>query len=352
LDLNLAELRIGKTIVVGSSLNEIEKGEIPATMFIRQFWVAISLIGTFALVSCTSRTERIRAEIRSDVATELKSANTAFEAGQYVDAHGSYELAYKMGVLDEAQRREALDGLCLTENKIGPPQFPLQQQLESCAAAAVHSSSDVTAVLSDVEGRLDSQYSERIASLIAAKDAANAEEVVEQYRQLPHSDQSRIGLWQTQIDNILETTRIERNFDAAIHSCDSVSTGTRTKLELEGAGLDPKELKLDDPSFVRDTAAGVLGCYDPNPELKAIRDANDAALSARGVVDVCDQPVYFDCLFEYLQRAGLRKDQIYALGFCTDAKIGRGSLSIDQCVKDEASTHSRRRREILWLNSH
>ncbi len=99
----------------------------------------------------------------------------------------------------EAEKREALDGLCLTENKIGPPQYSLQQQLGSCAAAAAQPSSAVTAVLSDVEQRLGSQYSARIASSIAAKDADNAEEVVEQYRQLSHPDQAQIRLWQTQI---------------------------------------------------------------------------------------------------------------------------------------------------------
>ncbi len=158
----------------------------------------------------SQKAEQIRVQIlkcqrQSELTAELKSATRALESGQYVTAHGDYLStlsADEAGYLGEVQRREALDGLCLTENKIGAPQYSLQQQRGSCAvaaAAAAQPSGAVTAVLSDVEQKLSSQYSATIASSIAAKDADDAERVVGQYRQLPHPYQPQIELWQTQI---------------------------------------------------------------------------------------------------------------------------------------------------------
>jgi hypothetical protein len=305
------------------------------------------------------KAEQIRAQIRerqgqSEVGSDLIFATNAFESKDYLTAHDSYQRASGSEYLSDAQREQALDGLCLTENKIGPSQYSLEQQLGSCRAAAAQPSSAVTAVLSDVERRLGSQYSARIASSIAAKDADNAEKVVGQYRQLPHADQAQIRLWQTQIENILEATRIARSFDAAVHSCDSVSPNTILTSQLEQMGVHTKQFQ--EPGFIRYRAAGILGCYDP--VIKAKNDALTAAFRQReargelspieiglGEHSVCDEPVYFNCLFEYLQRVDLPQDQIYALGFCADAK-DLGKQSVDQCVKNEALTHTRRRREM------
>src|SRR5579872_2813284 len=81
----------------------------------------------------------------------LAQARYQIAEGNYAAAHRYFATAAKKAnALSPPQRRQVMDGLCRTEYQIGPPSYPLAQQLRTCAAALNEPDSESGVIFSEL----------------------------------------------------------------------------------------------------------------------------------------------------------------------------------------------------------
>ncbi len=279
---------------------------------------------------------------KESVSEELTRADQQSKAGDFRGARTLYQEVWMVPSYSELkvssdQHLRAEDGVCSTSYQLDDQSHPTADTLHECKQASFDggtASADIIASLA--RSCLDRGELTKCDELSIYLPSARQAEI----------KQARITAAQADL---------ERSFDAAVQSCHSVYL----QVESFGGVTLPE---MDEPEARHNLATACLAVNDP--ELAPVMDAETAAAItnleqrvARGEVDpmmaraqmridqvpLCPKP-YFDCLFEYLQRAGLPRDQIYALGFCSEQE--KGSQSVDQCVKDETLTHTRRRIQI------
>jgi hypothetical protein len=120
--------------------------------------------------------------------------------GDYVEAHEYYATeAAKSEDLSVSQRREVLDGLCLTEYQIGAPTYPLSRQLRSCATALNEPGSESSQIYSKVARKEREGLTSRIEEALAQRDIASADEAILHYRAIPGNDPRLAATWTRQL---------------------------------------------------------------------------------------------------------------------------------------------------------
>ncbi len=110
---------------------------------------------------------------------------------------------------------------CLTEAKIGPPQYPLAQQRRMCADAAARAGSSSGPILAQIDSTERAVVQAEVSTALKSDDVAGAQTAVVRYQSFPGADQSAIAQWSNEIWSTLarqegRTMHHDRNLVPAI----------------------------------------------------------------------------------------------------------------------------------------
>ena len=115
-------------------------------------------------------------------------------AGQYASARQEL-LAIPLGSLDDAQRREVKDDLCVSVFMLGEPAYSTVEQRRVCADAAGEPASQSARFVEKIDDQiLQSSYG-RVNAALASGDLGGAEQAAQTYLNLPGADQAVVAKW-------------------------------------------------------------------------------------------------------------------------------------------------------------
>jgi hypothetical protein len=141
----------------------------------------------------------------------LARARNEIALGNYASAHQYFAgAAANSNQLSPANRREVMDGLCLTEYRIGAPVYPLTQQLRSCAAALNEPGSKSAQMFADVARQQRAYLTKLINTAVAQKDIAGADDAILRYRSTPGSNPELVAEWTRRLWTIVNRDSIPK----------------------------------------------------------------------------------------------------------------------------------------------
>jgi hypothetical protein len=138
--------------------------------------------------------------------TEVSIARAQHQiaAGDYAAAHDYLAAeATRFEELSPHQRRVVMDGLCLSEYRIGAPTYPLNRQLSTCNAALKQPGSKSGEIFSDISGREHDALSKTINTALAQHDIVSADEAILRYRAIPGGNPQTAAAWTHQLWTIV-----------------------------------------------------------------------------------------------------------------------------------------------------
>ncbi len=162
----------------------------PVVAFMRSATCAILLLISIGICGCAN--------------TELTAAQQDLTSGNFAAAHDKFVAASRSPKLTTHEWRELADGLCLTEAKLGPPQYPLAEQRRICANAAERPGSSSGATLARIDSAERDATGADVAAELKSNDIAGAQAAVVRYQSFPGADQLAIADWSKQIWSALE----------------------------------------------------------------------------------------------------------------------------------------------------
>ncbi len=175
------------------------------------------------------------------VNSEIAAGRADLTTGNYAAAHERFTAAARSGKLSASEQRELSDGLCLTEFKLGPPEYPLAEQRQTCAAAADRSGSSSAQIVASIDATERADIEASVHHALTDDDPAEAESEVIRYQTFPGADQTAVASWSTQIW-------------ATIDQDEKRSTHRDRHLPLAIAAISqryPKVRSMDDAAFKR-----------------------------------------------------------------------------------------------------
>jgi hypothetical protein len=136
--------------------------------------------------------------------TQIGAAREEMAKGDYAAAHERFVAASHSPKLTAFEWRELEDGLCLTEVKIGKPQYSLDEQRRRCATAASRPGSSSGPILARIDSAERVATDAKVDSALRSGDIAGAEAAVVRYQSFPGADQHAIAEWSKQIWSTLD----------------------------------------------------------------------------------------------------------------------------------------------------
>jgi hypothetical protein len=133
------------------------------------------------------------------VNSEIAAGRDELSKGDYAAAHAKFLAASQSPKLSASERRELSDGLCLTEFKLGPPEYPSAEQLQTCFSAAALPGSSSTPIVASIEAAEKAETAAAVDRNLSADDIVGAEDAVIRYQTFPQSDRNAIAKWSEQI---------------------------------------------------------------------------------------------------------------------------------------------------------
>jgi hypothetical protein len=129
----------------------------------------------------------------------IARAREQIAEGNYAAAHQYFATAAKKAnALSPRERRQVMDGLCRTEYQIGPPSYPLAQQLRTCATALNEPDSESGVIFSELVQKERAAVTETVNVALAQRDIASLDDTILRYRSLPGNDPEVVTLWTRQ----------------------------------------------------------------------------------------------------------------------------------------------------------
>jgi hypothetical protein len=129
----------------------------------------------------------------------LRSARDEIAAGHYATAHQHLLTARNEPNLSSYHRREIDDDLCLTEEKIGAPSYPVAEQLSACERASSEGAGQSGKILTEIRESQRETLKKAIDSAIAAGDVARALDGIARYKTNAGSDPNQITTWSKEL---------------------------------------------------------------------------------------------------------------------------------------------------------
>src|SRR5271154_3191598 len=126
------------------------------------------------------------------VNSEIAAGRNELSKGDYAAAHAKFLAASQSPKLSASERRELSDGLCLTEFKLGPPEYPRTEQLQTCSAAAAQPGSSSAPIVASIEAAELADTDSMVHQALAESDLTGAENAVIRYQAFPGSNQNAI----------------------------------------------------------------------------------------------------------------------------------------------------------------
>ncbi len=186
----------------------------------------IAGLGVVTLAGCASAT--------------LRSARDAIAAGHYAEAHQKLVVARNEPNLSSYHRREIDDDICLTEEKMGAPGYPVAEQLSVCERASGEGAEQSKQLLAQIQDSERSALIKQIDSSIAAGDVAQALDGIARYRQIAGADPNQITKWSQQLWTVVD----HQNTDATKAQRSAIRS-TIAQLKQE----NPQVHRMSDQAF-------------------------------------------------------------------------------------------------------
>jgi hypothetical protein len=173
----------------------------------------------------------------------IVSAQQEAARGRYSVAHQDYEAALSHPEkLNQEQRREALDGLCLTEYLIGAPTYPLERQNIDCGRAAAESGSSSGEVLAKIERALRAKAELRTEQALRDHDLSEAVWGAQDYSRKPGASQEKVAQWSVRMWQLIAVSDYARK---------SLSRRRLRRAILRLSRENPHLRRLSRPAFER-----------------------------------------------------------------------------------------------------
>ena len=135
----------------------------------------------------------------------MARAQHELSAGNWAAAHEYFAAAAaKSDQLSPRQRREVMDGLCRAEYQMGAPTYPLNRQLQTCAAALNQPDSESGQVYAEVARKEREELTNTINRALAQQDIALADDAILRYRALPGNYSQLSAAWTRQLWSIVD----------------------------------------------------------------------------------------------------------------------------------------------------
>jgi hypothetical protein len=166
--------------------------------------VTIAAIASIARVATYAILISVAIGVCGCANTEIGVARAELTKGNYAAAHERFVAASHSPKLSASERRELADGLCLTEAKLGAPQYPLAEQRRTCANAAARAGSSSGPTLSSIDSAERIATNTAVEGALRSGDPAGAQAEVVRYQSFPGADQHAIAAWSKQIRSTLE----------------------------------------------------------------------------------------------------------------------------------------------------
>jgi hypothetical protein len=172
--------------------------------------------------------------------TELSSARREMAAGQYAAARQEL-LAIPIGSLNDDQRREVKDDLCVSTFMAGEPAYTTSEQRRVCADAAKEPGSRSAEFVAKIDDRILQASYEKVNAALANGDLGDAEQAAQVYLSTPGADPTVVAKWSRRMWDLV----VQRDRRA----------GPRSKKELSAAIValrqqHPSMRKMSKPEFV------------------------------------------------------------------------------------------------------
>ncbi len=163
----------------------------------------------------------------------LVSAQREAAAGQYDAAHRDYEAAlHRPGKLDQQQRRQALDGVCLTEYLIGPPNYSLDRQYSDCAKAAAEPGSESGGTLIKIEKLISNNAEFGVEQALLHHDLNEAIWSAREYSLKPGASRAKLNQFSDQIWGLIASRERTRTPTSRRRLRPAISTLSRENPHL------------------------------------------------------------------------------------------------------------------------
>jgi hypothetical protein len=133
----------------------------------------------------------------------LRSARSEISAGHYAEAHQKLIAMRSSPNLSDSERREIADELCVTEYKLGAPEYPIAEQEHVCAEAASLGGKESTQTLSGIRQSERTALVQEINQAIADSDLARAEDGIARFQRIPGENSKQIIAWSRQMWTIV-----------------------------------------------------------------------------------------------------------------------------------------------------
>jgi len=130
--------------------------------------------------------------------TALSSAREKIAAGQYAQARQEL-LAIPLGNLNDAQRREVKDDLCVSVFMLGEPAYSNGEQRRVCADAATETGSQSAQIVEKIDDQVRRSSYEKVNAALASGDLGGAEQAAQVYVNMPGADQAVVEKWSQQM---------------------------------------------------------------------------------------------------------------------------------------------------------
>ena len=133
----------------------------------------------------------------------LADARSSIARGDYLSARIQLR-AVQATELNDAERIELNDDVCLVDFMIGRPAVPLSSQWSTCAAAARMQGSRSGPLLARIDETLRGDYSDAVNGALQDRDVARAERAVLSYRATPGAQPQLVDAWTAAIWTLIE----------------------------------------------------------------------------------------------------------------------------------------------------
>jgi hypothetical protein len=134
----------------------------------------------------------------------LSTARSQIAAANYPAARQELVALSARTDLNESQRREVKDDLCLVDFKIGRPTYTLAEQRAVCLDAMKVPGSESGTIIAQLDQAEREKDVQEVNAALAAHDLADAERAATDYQRMPGYDPATLARWSKEIWTIAD----------------------------------------------------------------------------------------------------------------------------------------------------
>jgi hypothetical protein len=134
----------------------------------------------------------------------LSTARSQIAAANYPAARQELVALSARTDLNESQRREVKDDLCLVDFKIGRPTYTLAEQRGVCLDAIKVPGSESASIIAQIDAAERDRDAQEVNAALAAHDLADAERAATDYQRMPGYDPATLARWSKEIWTIAD----------------------------------------------------------------------------------------------------------------------------------------------------